>query len=135
MEESVPVVPPKHPLRLPPASIHGRLLLSFWIGHLLQILADNVIKFGLKQKGREIVKNFMYDWREVYITEKLVDIRRIRGCQEQSLWSQSRWTRPCRAQAYGSPSAGKESWVKGALHQIYTLLMQKCGPCQCFTIR
>lgn len=47
MEESIPAVPP--------ALIHGRLLLSFRVSHLLQIFVDNVIKFSLKQKSREIV--------------------------------------------------------------------------------
>lgn len=92
----------------PPASVHGRFLLSFRIGHLVQVLVDDVIKLSLWETGNETQFFSVTERGWTVLGSDWSDLRRSRECPEQWLWSQSKWPGPSHGRGSGSPSTGRQ---------------------------
>lgn len=90
------------------ASVHGRFLFSFGIGHFIQILVDDVVELSLQPKKR------IFSSREMIKIGQInpFNSRRIHECPERSPWSRRRWPRPCHGPVSGSPSGDRGSFVR-----------------------
>lgn len=107
----------------PPASVHGRFLFSFRIGHLVQVLVDDVIKLSLWETGNETQFSSVTERGWTVLGSDWSDLRRSRGCPEQWLWSQSKWPGPSHGRGSGSPSRGRQ--VASITHLKTQNLMKK----------